>query len=192
MSEKKDRGQPIPEQAKLVFKGVLFDVFQWEQELFDGSYATFEKLRRKNSAVIIPCLPDGKFLMIEDEQPGREMKLAFPGGQIEDGESPEEAARRELLEETGYEADSLVFWKEIQPVSKMDWTIYKFIARGCRKTKEPQMDPGERIKTKEVTLDELITFADLSHFQDKTLVPDLIRAEYDADSRKKLEALFFG
>ena len=34
--------QPIPENAKKVFTGQVFDVYQWEQEMFDGSKATFE------------------------------------------------------------------------------------------------------------------------------------------------------
>ena len=37
--------QPIPENAKRVFKGIIFDVYQWEQELYNGSKAVFEKLK---------------------------------------------------------------------------------------------------------------------------------------------------
>ena len=42
----------LPENAKLVFKGVLFDTWQWEQELFDGSYSTFEVVVRKGSTIV--------------------------------------------------------------------------------------------------------------------------------------------
>lgn len=38
--------QPIPENAKLVFKGKIFDTYQWEQEMYDGSRVTFEKIKR--------------------------------------------------------------------------------------------------------------------------------------------------
>ncbi len=70
------------------------------------------------------------------------MKLTFPGGQIEDGEAPEEGARRELLEETGYSAERLTLWKATQPSTKVDWAIFTFIAHSCAKTAEPHPDPG--------------------------------------------------
>ena len=35
----------VPKQAKRVFKGVIFDVYQWEQEMFDGTKEIFEKLK---------------------------------------------------------------------------------------------------------------------------------------------------
>lgn len=37
--------QPIPDHAKCVFKGVIFDVYQWEQKLYNGTTTTFEKLK---------------------------------------------------------------------------------------------------------------------------------------------------
>ena len=44
----------MPEHAKKVFSGVMFDVYQWEQEMYDGSTATFEKLTRPDTAQVIP------------------------------------------------------------------------------------------------------------------------------------------
>jgi len=32
----------VPEEAKLVFKGIIYDVYQWEQKMFDGTFSTFE------------------------------------------------------------------------------------------------------------------------------------------------------
>jgi 8-oxo-dGTP pyrophosphatase MutT (NUDIX family) len=66
-------------------------------------------VRRKPAVIVIPRLPDGTFLLIRQERPPvRRLMLEFPAGQI-DGEMTEtdleETARRELLEETGYEAE---------------------------------------------------------------------------------------
>lgn len=41
-----DNAIMIPEQAGCVFHGEIFDVYQWQQEMFDGSYERFEMLRR--------------------------------------------------------------------------------------------------------------------------------------------------
>ena len=100
--------QPIPENAKLVFKGQIFDVYQWEQELFDGSRATFERLKRPDTAVVFGVLPDGKILLTEQEQPGKPPYIGATGGRIDKGEEPLAAAKRELLEESGYEASEFI------------------------------------------------------------------------------------
>lgn len=189
MHERPLSRQPLPPHAALVFKGILFDVYQWEQELFDGSTATFEKLKRHDSAVVIPVLEDGRLLLTQDEQPGRNSVLTFPGGQGEEGEDPESVARRELLEETGYEAESLTLWHAAQPSSKIEWTIFTYIARGCKKVQEPKLDGGERITLTPVTLDELIALADNPLFQNKEMVIDLVKARYDRDVRAEWEKL---
>ncbi len=189
-----DTPQPpaIPEHAKHVFEGVLFDVYQWEQELYDGSTAIFEKLRRRSGTAVIPVLSENTMLITEDEQPGRPMVITFPGGQLDEGETPEAGTLRELKEETGYEADELILWKAHRPFSKMDWTIYTYIARGCRKVTEPDPGPGERIVPREITLDELIALADNPLFQNVDISLDLMKARYDSEERKSLAKRIFG
>jgi len=54
-------------ESKLVFKGVVFDVYQWEQKMFDGSYEIFEKLKRKDTAMVIPIKKDGKIIITKQE-----------------------------------------------------------------------------------------------------------------------------
>lgn len=149
--------QPIPPHAKKVFDGVIFEIYQWEQELFDGSKAVFEKGRRKDDTItVIPVTEDGKILLIQDEQPGRPPITVLPAGRLEPGETPDAAAKRELLEETGYETDDLKLLWAHQPVMKLDWAVYFFLARNCRKVAEPQNDPGEKITLLPVTFDDLV------------------------------------
>lgn len=57
----------------------------------------------KRLAAAVVCIKDGKLLTVNLEDPTTKVQRLFlPGGKIEQGESPEEAARRETLEETGY------------------------------------------------------------------------------------------
>ncbi len=100
--------QPIPEHAQKVFEGIMFDVYQWEQKMFDGSAATFEKLVRPDTVVVFPVLPNGNILLTEQEQPEKEPFIGAAGGRVDKGEDILDAARRELLEETGYTAEK--FW----------------------------------------------------------------------------------
>src|SRR6266567_4147904 len=103
--EKPKSRQPIPENAKKVFEGEIFDVFQWEQEMFDGSRKTFEKVERPDTANIIAFTEDGKVIILDQEQPGKDKFVSLPGGRIDEGENPLEAAKRELLEETGFQPE---------------------------------------------------------------------------------------
>lgn len=149
----------IPKDAKLVFKGVLFDVYQWQQEMFDGTFATFERLRRKSSINVLAIMEDGKFMLCEEEQPTRGKFLCVPGGQVDRDEKPEFAGARELREETGCEG-TLELWMETNPYgNKIDWTVYSYIARNCKKVAEQHLDAGERITTRFVDFEKFIDIA---------------------------------
>lgn len=132
--------QPLPEHAKKVFSGKLFDVYQWEQELYDGGKATFEKLKRPDTVIVFPVLDNGKILLTHQEQPGQALFIGTPGGRVDEGEDVLEAAKRELLEETGYEASELILWDARQPFTKIDWAVYTFIAKGLKRISESSLD----------------------------------------------------
>ena len=139
----------IPSQAKLVFKGVIFDVYQWEQEMFDGSKETFEAIKRPSTVQVIPVKGD-KILLSFEEQPGKPRRLTFFGGRMEKDEEPLDAAKREFLEETGMESDDWELFREYHSGGKIDWSFFFYIARNVTKKTEPHLDPGEKIDRKSV------------------------------------------
>src|SRR3989344_9394609 len=123
--------QPIPENAKVVFEGVIFDIYQWEQKGYEGKIRIFKNLKRPDTALIIPITKEGKIVIAKQEQPGKRPFIGLVGGRADEGEEPLEAAKRELLEETGYKAKEWSLFHVVQPVSKIQWVIYFFIAKGC-------------------------------------------------------------
>jgi len=153
------RKSKIPQKAKKVYEGIIFDIYQWEQELYDGSHATFEMAHRADSAIIFPVLEDGRILLVEDTQPNRDTALTAPCGRVELGELPEETALRELKEETGYHAQSVKPFYTDAPASKTDAMVYVYVGIGCVKVSDPTPDPGEKITPRIVTFDELIMLA---------------------------------
>ena len=186
-----ESAQPIPKDAKKVFSGVLFDVYQWEQLQFDGTYKTFEKLRRPDNVTIFPVLDDGRILLSEQNQPGRTNGFIDGfGGKVEVGEDPLEAAKRELLEESGYEASKYILWKATHPATKIDWVVYIFIAKGLRKVSKTNLDSGEKIELKTVTFDEFLNITSNERFTEKMIIPDLLLAKLDPKKYKKLKKLF--
>src|SRR3989344_7350327 len=119
-TERPKSKQPMPPDAKLVFKGKIFDVYQWEQTLFDGTKTTFEKLKRADTVVVIPVTAEGKIVLTMQEQPGKTPFLGCAGGRAEAGEDPLAAAGRGLAVETGYEHDELVLLLPLPPTRQPD------------------------------------------------------------------------
>lgn len=145
----------IPPQAKRVFEGIIFDVYHWEQELYNGKTTTFEMLKRADSVAVLAIEGD-KIMMIEDEQPSRPMVLGFPAGRRDPGETALEAAKRELLEETGYTANFWEHYITFEPSHKMEWKLPFFIAKDLINIADADPGAGERITVKWVTFDQFI------------------------------------
>lgn len=81
--------------------------------------------------------------------------LELPGGCVDPGESPAEAIRRELLEETGYEFESIEQLCTLYAnPSTSGNTTTSFVAKGGRKTQEQHLDGREQIEVLIVSLPE--------------------------------------
>jgi len=181
--------QPIPDHAKKVFTGVLFDVYQWEQEMFDGTKSTFEKLRRPDTVVVYPVLDDGRIILTAQQQPGKESFVGTTGGRVDEGEDILEAAKRELLEESGYEASEFILWDAQHPTSKIDWVVYTFIAKGLKKVAEMNLDAGEKITLKPLEFDEFMETVIGKNFIEKEIIPKIYEAKLDPEKREELRTL---
>ncbi|MFH2063394.1 MAG: NUDIX hydrolase [bacterium] len=184
--------QPLPDHAKLVFKGVMFDVYQWEQKLYDGSSATFERLKRPDTVMVIPVTEDGRIIITRQEQPGRAASFCLPGGRVDEAEDVLSAAKRELMEETGYESETWSLWDSQQPVLKIEWAIFTFVARGCRKTAGLTLDAGEKINLQDVSFEEFVELIVNGDFSDHELVPRFLRARLHPNGMEDLKREILG
>jgi ADP-ribose pyrophosphatase len=135
----------------------------------NNSVKIFQRIRTTHdNAAIIPIFPDGSFLMVEIYRYGIDkVLLEFPGGTIEESEEPIKTARKELLEETGYDSKILEYkgWFYTWP-SKMNQKTHVFLAKGLEKTKEQNLEETEEIKVKRISKHEL--FARLKSQEIKT------------------------
>ncbi|MCH8519569.1 MAG: NUDIX hydrolase [Nanoarchaeota archaeon] len=180
---------PIPSSAQKVFSGILFDVYHWEQKQFDGTYKTFEALKRLSSVQVIAKTKENKFVILKEEQPQDEQvgySLIGGGCDFED-ELPQEGARRELLEETGMKCDELELFEVTHPGGKIDWPCYYFIAHDCEVVQEQNLDSGEKIEVLEVDFEEFLTIVEDEHFRNKYFSNYLFRILHTPNKFEELK-----
>lgn len=149
----------VPKEASCVFKGIIFDVYQWRQKLFDGSYTTFEMLKRPSTLKVI-AVKDEKIILVDQEQPNHAQFYDLPGGRHDvDGESELEATQRELIEETGMTFKNWTLIDISQPQPKTEQFIYLYLATEFVGQVDQKLDAGERIKILEKSFDEVMQLA---------------------------------
>lgn len=157
----------IPPHAERVFKGVIFDVWQWQQKMFDGSFATFEMLKRPDTTVAI-CVRGDKIVVLEEEQPHYGKRVGLPGGRADvEGEDELVAIKREVVEETGMRYRNWKLVHATQHWSKIDHFVYIFVATDFADQIDPNIDVGEKITVTEMTHADFIQAAKKGLLSDK-------------------------
>lgn len=167
----------IPKNAQRVFSGVIFDVYQWEQEMFDGTTQTFEKLKRPDTADVIAITKDKKIVITHQAQPGSEFFFSVPGGRIDEGEDPLSSVKRELLEETGYGGGIWELNSTSTPFHKIVWTLYTYIAKDVELIAATHHEAGEKIEVLLVSFDEFLDILTKENCRDRDLALHILRLQ---------------
>ena len=115
-------------------------------------------LERPDAAIVFPLTADDEVVLVRQYRPplGR-VELGLPAGLVEDGERPEEAARRELSEETGHTGGNWELLGSLasSPSLKDNWA-YLFLARDVEETTAPAPDEHELVEVVRVPVKELL------------------------------------
>lgn len=106
---------------------------------------------------VVALTAEGRVVLIRQHRMGTgEVTLEIPGGMIDPGESPLDAAARELREETGYVAARWTSLGSIEPNPAIQTNrCYTYLAEGCRREGEPELDEKEDIGVEEEELEAI-------------------------------------
>lgn len=118
--------------AQTVYTGSFFSIDQELVELPNGSTSSREILHHPGAVAIVALTADGKVVLERQFRASvKQELLEIPAGKMEPGEDPGLAARRELLEETGYEAAHWERVAELLPApGYSDQVLHLFFATG--------------------------------------------------------------
>jgi len=117
LSERDDHLKETTLDSRLAYDGLFLKVFSDEVQLPNQKLANREFIKHPGAVAIVPLFDDNSVLLERQYRyPMHQAILEIPAGKLEFGEDPLLCAKRELKEETGYEAKEWIFLGKIHPV----------------------------------------------------------------------------
>ncbi|SVA21564.1 uncharacterized protein METZ01_LOCUS74418 [marine metagenome] len=146
--------------SQVVFSNSWLVVASNDVEGYTEPYYT---IRTDDYVTVYAVTPDDQLLLVEQFRPAlRTRSLELPSGHVDAGEMPAEAAARELLEETGYAAESMCLLGALAPDSgRNETTLWAFAATGLTR----------QLGREQQTLEEEIKL----HLEPLAAVPQLVK-----------------
>jgi ADP-ribose pyrophosphatase len=160
-SERGENGGPRPWERLSSREVAEYEMFRVREDRSrspkDAEAHTFHVAVSPGGVAVLAVTGDGQLVMVEQFRHGtRRPSLELPSGVVDGGEKPEEAACRELREETGFEGDEprVLGCFELNP-SWQKTEVHAVLVRGARRGGEQDEDEGEDIRVRLLSVDEV-------------------------------------
>jgi len=164
--------------TKIVAEGRVFRYEKLGVTLPNGAHSERDVVRLAGGSVVVPIDQEGYVYLVSQYRAAiQRVTLELPAGRLEPGESPEECAERELIEETGYKAGTLKHLTSILPSpGYSDELLHIFLAYDLEDGL-PDPDEGEFVNTLMFPFDEVVDLVVSGDIRDaKTVVGILLAA----------------
>lgn len=130
----------------------------WIDKYFmpNGKEGEYHYVHTSGSAFIVPMIDDEHILLLKQfRYLTNSVSLEFPGGGMKEGEKPEDIARKELIEETGYDGE-LEFVGSFNPfIGVTTEFCHAFIAGNLKKSDEFEKDDSEEFEVVKLSVKEV-------------------------------------
>jgi len=122
-----------------------------------GRERRYPVMQLGQSAAVVPVAADGQILLVRQyRHVAQSFCWEIPGGGLHPGESPDQAAQRELLEETGYLSDHWVYLADLAPEPNRSSARHHYLlAWDCRLAGAQRLDATEELRVHLIPLDEI-------------------------------------
>ena len=164
---------------EVIYRGKSYQFWLDELLLPNGARIRREHLHHPGGVAILALDEKNRCAMVRQyRHPIGQVTLEIPAAKLDKlpNESPEHAALRELREETGYTAHTLISLGKIYPSPGIiDEVLYLFLAKGLE-TGQQELDDDEFIHTQWVPIDELEVQIAQGTFEDTKTICALTRA----------------
>ena len=166
------------------YKGVIVRVRLDRVELCDGKLTRREVVEHPGGVCILPVDENKVCTMVRQfRYPFGRMMLEAPAGKLEYGEDPLDCAVRELSEETGYQAEQLVYMGAMctSPGFSTE-LLHLYLALGLR-AGESHPDEGEFLNTEKIPLEQLVRMVMDNEIDDGKTIAAVLKADRILNNR---------
>ncbi len=144
--------------GKEIFNGYVLKLVVDDVELPDGSKSKREVIRHSGAVCVAPITKDKELIFVRQYRyaVGQEL-IELPAGRIDPNEAPEETGKRELQEETGFEASKISYVGRLYPTpGYSDEIIWLYACTVNPEKGETSFDEGEFVETELIHIDKAV------------------------------------
>ncbi|AGB18935.1 NUDIX hydrolase [Thermoanaerobacterium thermosaccharolyticum] len=158
--------------SNTIFSGRIINLRIDDVVLPNGKVAKREIVEHGGGVSILAINKDGKIIMVKQyRKPAEKVLLEIPAGKLNIGEKPDECAKRELMEETGYIAKELKHLFSFYPSPGFSTEVLHLYLANDLEKGTPHTDPDEFLNVYEYSVDEIKEMIENGLIEDaKTLI----------------------
>ncbi|HAH86383.1 MAG TPA: ADP-ribose pyrophosphatase [Armatimonadetes bacterium] len=164
--------------SRRVFEGRIVNLRVDTVELPNGKTSTREVIEHRGAVAVVPMVDKRRVVLVRQfRQPAGRVLLEIPAGGLEIGEAPEDCARRELVEETGYYPKKLtkMFYSYLAPGYSSE-KLHTFLAEDLH-TESKDGDPDEFLEIVTVDLCDAVSMIQTGEIADAKSICGILLAD---------------
>jgi ADP-ribose pyrophosphatase len=164
--------------SQRVFDGRLLQVYVDDVKLPDNSESTRDWIKHPGASAIVPVFEDGTIMLLKQYRyPPRKLFIEVPAGKLDAGELPVVTAKRELVEETGYECSDIESAGSFFPaIGYADEEIFVFVAWNLEQ-KLKNVDDDEFVINHRVPFSDALEMIACGEINDAKTICSIIKAK---------------